>query len=567
MARIFLLLFTLAFVSAIAAAEPEEVLDTAPVEEDVSESLGTFLGRARDAGLLSAPGSELSGNERPNNEAAGDRAICAADYPLDFSDYMDVRSYSDIARYREALRDEDGEEPHHDETNELGLLRAYLALGLYSEAIAEQDHAVDQTGQVYGAVAQLMDDYLHPDASAFEQLADCHSEGELWLAISRISSNDVSGIPLLERHLEGLRDLPLRLRVDVATLLLPELRHNGLEILAKKLLATFEREEVHQSSKLNIQASFLADASLNGTGSQSAHDFLSRVAPGADALVLGVEAGRSLSAAQRAVVLEHAYWALSQPIDARDKATALKFVLEDLALQSDYMGYSDLLEMQSLAAPVFQREIKESLAVQLGSVLEGEATLPKLAAIELLVNAPHVIAGHPAEDSMKEAAIEFLKSQGRFALAASLLEQEQLDEEQMLLVARSAYQKRDTDTLYALAQVNKGNAEIVYLSASAAIQAEDGDMVRSLEKYLPQDAEVLVSLAEEDAAIDAWFLSEETYEAARSLATPDQLVRLERVLSLKQSLENPFGAGNERSIAGRISAVNVALSRFERGVN
>ena len=387
------------------------------------------------------------------------------------------------------------------------------------------------------------------------------------MAISRISNSDESGIPLLEAHLEGVRDLPLRLRIDVATLLLPELRHAGLDILAKKLVATFEREEVQQSSKLNIQASFLADASLNDAGSQSAHDFLSRVAPGADALVLGAETGRGLSAAQRAVVLEHAYWALSQPIDARDKATALKFVLEDLAVQSDYIGFSDLLEMQSLAAPVFQREIKEGLAIQLGSDFEGEATLPKLAAIELLVNAPHVIAGYASEDSIKEVAIEFLKSQGRFALAASLLETEHLNAEETVLVARSAYQKKDTDTLYALAQANKDNAEIIYLSASAAIQAEDSDMVRDLEQNLPEDAEILISLAEEDAAIDAWFLSEKVYEAARGLATPSQLVRLERVLSLKQSLENPFGEENDRSIAGRISAVNVALSRFERGVN
>jgi hypothetical protein len=337
-------------------------------------------------------------------------------------------------------------------------------------------------------------------------------------------------------------------------------------LIGKKLLATFSPAELRQSSRLSIQASFLEVGEGHATGSQIAYDFLSRIAPGTDELISGVDPTLPLGDAQRVVLVEAARNVLSRPADSADVAAALKFVLEDLGRRSDYSDFTRLLDMQSLSAPDFQQEVKEHLATYLIADLKTGDTLVKMSAVNLLVNNSAVLSGHSAEQDVLSLAMEFLTSQGRTALAAGLLASNEPGVEQAIVSARLAYQRDDSEALYKLAQENMGQADIAYLGALAAVKTRDAEVFGKVEPYLPQQAELLVELAEEDVVAGGWLLSEATYEVAKDLEDEAQSIRIDEVLSLKMltRLVRTSVTGVEpKGVASRLSASGAALDQIE----
>ena len=558
MLRTILLLGAWSAMSAYAIADVTNATAASDEEEDVSESLLEFFDQAVDAGILAEPGT-LDGALQ-SDAIADTRLDCQSTYPLEFSDYVHVRRYADIGPYRDAV---DLDDPG---ATSVPLVKAYLALGLYAEAIANRNKAGGLSAQAYTQVARLMDGYLQPDERFFSTLAGCYSEAGLWQGISALASRDMSGVALLDGNVEAFRDLPFQLRSDVAALVLPTLRHGGHSLIGKKLLATFSPAELRQSSRLSIQASFLEVGEGHATGSQIAYDFLSRIAPGTDELISGVDPTLPLGDAQRVVLVEAARNVLSRPADSADVAAALKFVLEDLGRRSDYSDFTRLLDMQSLSAPDFQQEVKEHLATYLIADLKTGDTLVKMSAVNLLVNNSAVLSGHSAEQDVLSLAMEFLTSQGRTALAAGLLASNEPGVEQAIVSARLAYQRDDSEALYKLAQENMGQADIAYLGALAAVKTRDAEVFGKVEPYLPQQAELLVELAEEDVVAGGWLLSEATYEVAKDLGDEAQSIRIDEVLSLKMltRLVRTSVTGVEpKGVASRLSASGAALDQIE----
>lgn len=531
------------------------------VQDEVSKSLADFLDQAVGAGLLSSPaGSEsetlISGDPKVDTN-------CPSLYPLDFSQHIEVRRYADLTPYRDAVVSQ------NDASSRLDLIKSYLALGLYTEVMAVGLNTGDASTSIYAKIAMLMDGRKYVDALAFKALSECHKDAELWQGISALSANDVSGAVFLESHIEAFRDLPLQLRSDVAVLVLPTLRHGGETLLGNKLLATFSTDEVEASDRLNIQASFLRAASDYVEGTQSAYDFLAKISPAMDGLLSGIEAGQDLSDAQKAILLDEAYNALSRSRDEGDIAVALKFVLEDLHQRADYRDYTTLLDMQSLAGQAFQFEIKEHLARKLTSDLQGENDLTRMLAIEMLANHPDLMSSHSAHRELTSEAMRFLKSESRFSLASTLLEPEELAEKEVLLSARLAEQQKDTARLYAIGRQHMDSPEVVHIAALAAVQESNADVFRQFERYLPQQADILLALAEEDAVVGGWLLSEQSYQNIRKSAKPSQLERLEQVLSLKAMKDVPAASARasvSQSIRNRLASSDALLERFAKGI-
>ena len=554
--RIILLLFCWGAVPVSGFAD--DANDPLPLTktETVSESLEEFIDQAVDAGLLVVPGQGGVENNLQPRGPLSEATACGSAGLLDFSNFLDVRRYDDIAPYRKALVSGD-EAVEADE-----LVKAYLSLGLYAEAIATQDSSDKAPLRVYTEIAKLLDGYQQADEGFFRTLPECHSGAKLWLGISALIAKDVSGAPLLERHIEDFRDLPLQLRSDVAVLVLPTLRRNGLVLLGKKLLATFDYVDVEQSSKLSIQAGFLEVEDAN---SQEGYDFLARIAPGADELLPHLDGETPLGDAQRAIILEEAYKLIARPANNAESATALKFVLEDLGQQSDYNGFVKVLNMPSLLAPDFQSEIKAYLGAQLMDDLSSEDKLAKLAAIDMLANNPNAISEHSAGQDIVTQAVNFLQSQGQINLAIKLLNAQEESPTETILSARIAHRQGNIEALYAIAQTNLDQPDIIYLAALSAIQNRDGDMFKRLEGHLPQQAERLVALSEEDAIAGGWILSEQTYETARSLGDPDQKARIQKILLMKERAEDQVTRPASRSIASRLIKVGSILDQFEGG--
>ena len=219
-----------------------------------------------------------------------------------------------------------------------------------------------------------------------------------------------------------------------------------------------------------------------------------------------------------------------------------------------------------MSAPDFQQEVKEHLATYLIADLKTGDTLVKMSAVNLLVNNSAVLSGHSAEQDVLSLAMEFLTSQGRTALAAGLLASNEPGVEQAIVSARLAYQRDDSEALYKLAQENMGQADIAYLGALAAVKTRDAEVFGKVEPYLPQQAELLVELAEEDVVAGGWLLSEATYEVAKDLGDEAQSIRIDEVLSLKMltRLVRTSVTGVEpKGVASRLSASGAALDQIE----
>lgn len=531
------------------AASPAE-------KEEASQSLGDFLEQATGAGLLVAPGEIVPGSQLSDQGTVVGVGACGTDDPLDFSEYLKVRRYADVMPYRGAKTD-DGQRKDNP-----GLVKAYLALGLYAEAIAVQGTPSNPSERALTEIAYLMDGYLRADREYFAQLSDCHTEAELWRGISALAFEDISGASRLERHIEAFRDLPFELRADVAALVLPTLRRNN-NLLGMKLLAAFGQEDVREYSKLNIQASLLRADMMHAKSSDMALDFLSRTAPEANELLSGADGGSPLSNAQRGVVIEQAYRLLTRGADNEDIAAALTFVLKDLQQRSNYEEYIRLSVMPSLAKPDFQREIKEHLVARLLADLEQEKNLLKMSAVNMLANNLDVISGHSSEDEIILKAIAFLKSEGRVLLAATLLDAQGGSPKDAMLSASLAYQEGNFDKLSDLVQANMDDPEVIRLAALAAVLRRDADAFGQLESYLPEQVDLLIELVEEDAVAGGWLMSDENYATVRRLADPDQLARLDSVLSLKALSAGSVAITGTQGAGGRLATIGATLGQFD----
>jgi len=546
-------------VSATVIAAAEEVSGLVTKQEQASESLEGFIDDAVDAGLLSLPGDTEETVDIESSDESG--SACLETYPLDFSEYQTVRLYRDIAPYRGAVSQE------HDSHHTVELIKAYLALGLYAEAIAVQDKDRGFGGGAYTAVAELMDGYRKADDGVFRNLANCHPQAGLWLGINLLVSGDITGADILDRHVRDFRNLPLQLRSNVGAIVLPTLRYNERVLLGKKLLATFSQQEIKESSRLSIQAAFLEVSAAHADGSQAAYDFLSRTSPSMDELFASVGGETFLGDAQKAIVLEEAYKVLERSTDHRDIATALQFALEGLKDKADYTAVSKLIELPSLAAPTFQLELKEHLAARFIADLEGEAHLAKLLVVDMLVNNPDIISEHDKEDKIISAAVDFVRQNDQAALAHELLQTKPLASEDVVLSARLAYRQDDLDALYELVTENMDHPDVVYWGALAAVENNNADMVGQLEGHLAQEVGPLLVLAEADALAGGWLLTEKSYEVVRRLGQPEQLVRLEQVLSLKalkELSEEPVFSVDSQGIRKRLVSSGAALGQLQQ---
>lgn len=528
-------------------------------QEVISKSLDGFIGQARDAGLLSGPDS-LSRQEIVNADAERLKG-CREPYPLNFKDHKNLRQYKDIYEYQKDADDAlDGQAYDN-------LVKAYLGLGLYSEVAAMRSDINALPVSAYIALAHLMDTYLTGDPEFFEELSTCYVEAEFWLGVSRLSDKNLSGAILIERHIEAFRELPLQLRIDVAVLMLPVLRHNDETLIARKLLAAFSPEERSNAKRLRIQEAFFQSREVDAEGAEAAYDFLLKRSPGMNTLIESSDRDVLLGSAQKEIVLEEARQIISRSKDFGDIAASLKFILADLSASSNYADFLYLLDRPVLADPVFQGEIKEYLVKKMLKDLRGEEKLSKFSVIDILINEPGIISGHQSEDGIFSLAINFLESQNNSSLRAALMralgKTASLDE----IYARLAYRKNSLDEVYNLAKNNSNDEHVLHLALLSSIQSRDEVMFGQLKNNFPKKADLIIELIEEDAIAGGWFISEKIYESLKLSGSINQKERLEKVISLRALSKLPVGpkvSAANRPLASRLSEANLSLQEIAR---
>jgi len=132
------------------------------------------------------------------------------------------------------------------------MAKAYIALGLYSEAVMSLKRTPGPEFAPYRNLATLMQNRNKPNVRFFQEMASCQEDSQLWLALAQLVAGQANGVQTLQNSLSGFRKLPPQLRIDYAALSSPELERIGEQALAKKLIADFDEEQVANSSELRF---------------------------------------------------------------------------------------------------------------------------------------------------------------------------------------------------------------------------------------------------------------------------------------------------------------------------
>lgn len=541
--------------------------------EELSERLDQILSRALDAQILQPPdpadGPEGAHADAARTSPSGDDPVlalaedsepiiqfrCAREYPLDFTGFHEVSEYRDLERFRNVSGspEDSGGEGGFNEP----LVKAYLVLGLNSEALAELRFAEGERAAVFRHVANLLDDRQRPDVDFFRQLSACHDEAGLWLAIALLTDNQADGADLMADHVVAFRKLPRKLGIQVAAMTVPALEALGEPILARTLLSDFTPDEIRNSPRLRFTRALLDMGTGNPAAEDTVRSFLARSEFRIDALAALSQYGGTFSGAEKDVLLNEVERVLGHAEDERDVAVALRFALNELSGASDYAMMLKLAELPALQTEPAQKEIIRQLVLDLQRDLSGDDTRRKLAAIGALLSEADVLDRIPGVVDYYHQGAEFASDAGYLEVAEQLLEKSGAVALARRKQAEIAYRRGEYETLYQIATDHPEDRDIALLAALAAISTGDAARVSQYEGRLREDPETLLALLEKDAVEGQWVVSQDTYEAGAVLMDEDLKARADRAAQIRLAAQRR-AADKPRS---RPANIGEALSR------
>lgn len=510
---------------------------SAPPPAEVSERLDLLVRDAIDDGLLApADAPQADGGLAEADAGPGAPAPsgpCAGADRLDFSAYASLSRYEDIYAYRAHPSGGDGpaDGPAHGE-----LVRAYLALGLKSEAMMALKQADDPESVAYRQLAQLLDNRLAPDIEYFRQQAACAPVAGLWLSVALLAAGEAEGAGLLRGHFVDFRRLPLQLRISVAAITLPALDGLGELTLAQRMMADFTAAELEGSSRLQFQQVLLA---------------MSRGAPEAEAQVrafldiphLQVEALTALLRNQRSIEIgedDRLLDTLAETIRAstsdRDIAARLGFLLRELGARARYGEIIALSELPVLQNQAAQGMIRRELVSSLRRDLESGDAIASLVAAHALLAADELITDEAARMRLHTAATQRAARLGFASLAEKLAGAAETSDGAAAARAALAFRTLDDAALYALVEAHPGSEAATRLAALAAIRAGNRKALSRFETRLARTPETVLALIEADALAGDWLVSEAIYDAAAMLEDEADAHRAERVFAIREAV-------------------------------
>jgi hypothetical protein len=225
----WILLFSLCLVPQAMAAEPDlAVAEKSTRKSNLSSNLDSFVRGAINEGLLTPaddkhaepsgpPGSEHqvttpgAGPVPAHAPVAEERySACDSPYALDFTNVQKIGRYQDIYPVRETVGATIDEKVLPAALSEMA--KAYIALGLYSEAIMSLKRTPGLEFAPYRNLATLMQNRNKPNVHFFQEMASCQEDSQLWLALAQLAAGQANGVETLQNSLSGFRKLPLQLR-------------------------------------------------------------------------------------------------------------------------------------------------------------------------------------------------------------------------------------------------------------------------------------------------------------------------------------------------------------------
>ena len=536
---------------AIAVGPDSEIIDESVHKSGLSSDLDSFVRGAINEGLLTPAGNKQAEPSSaaetahhlppPNEDRAPEQPsvdvsrydACGGPYALDFLGLKEIGRYQELYAVREKVGAMTAGVVLSLELSEMA--KAYIALGLYPEAIMSLRRTPGPEFEPYRKLAMLMENRDKPDVGFFEAMASCQKDSGLWLALAQIVAGHADGVQSLQDALTEFHRLPLQLRIDYAALSIPELERLGENALTRRLVADFSEEQIANSSSLQFVSALVNLDSGDSAAERTVVAFLSHPQFQEPALAAMLRRKRPMDPDYEEVLLGDLMQKFGQD-NTSDKhlAASLQFALEELSARSRYEPLMKLAEMPALQNPEAQAEVRRQLVASLDRDLDGDDPLRNLAAISALAGGAGLLEKEPSKDRLFKKATERAIHFGFGGLAGNLSAKSVADDDVSLQVATLAFRRQDYAAVYALSDEHPRNEQISLLVAKSAIKEQNVELLKQVEKRLPLDPEIVLALIEQDAVSGHWIVSDGFYDIAGQLTGDEHEQRVARVVSLKQ---------------------------------
>lgn len=566
----------------LAAKPAEKAGEPDARKQELSTELNQFVRDAIDEGLLAPSGSTPPAppvavepaRETPLSRvpaAPADRWAmsgpmdCAASYPLDFTEFEKLASYSDILNYRSEIQA--GGASGKDDPR---LAKAHIALDLGSEAVMNLTDPASPEQMALHKVAMLLDSRVRPDVAYFQELARCHERGAFWLGVALLADGQGTGAGHVDKGFNEFRHLPLQLRTAVTVIAVPALDRTDGRFLSQKMLASFAASELEDSAQLQFSNAILEMGQGSTEAEVRIRTFLLQGRFQEEALFALIRHNRVIDASLKALLLDGMLVRLEQSQRDEDIRASMKFVLEELSAESRYLTMLDMAGRENMQSETVQDEIRSHFVSGLQRDLASTDPLANLAAIEALSVEAGILDHHEQRTAIYEEATLKAVRLGFASLADELSQKAQPGESVAEQRATLAYRMKDYPAVFQLADANPANPQIGLVAALSAIAANDTDEVQKFTSRLTLDDETILTLIEQDAASNRWIVPGNVYQAAGAIEDAEKKVRVARVLSLKQAASGDLAAPAPASMAGipdRLMSARAALESLEGEAN
>ncbi len=523
------------------------------------ESVEDFFARAAIHDPLPAAG-------RPEPETAAEAAampaafICPDEQSLDFAGVQHLRQYSQLIAFLTGMRGRDTEDSARAPARGQDRLKAYLALGMYSELIAQSGPPSDPGSDALVSIARFLDKGSPEAAGELDRLAECAVRGRFWASLAGLARADADSVKRFSESLTEFRSLPFFLRVDVAAFSAPLLLEQGQTVLAETLMASFGEDEFATSAKLRFLEAILAMHSNSPGAVASAREQM-RHPQFRDMAI-------SLLAQNEAPVPLAAVDVLK--LDIASQFAAIRSEAERLALTDFWIGEAhgrgdlsileSLIKVPALSDPVSREKLRRGISSYLSAQISDGDTDDALSALGVLVSKSQLSDIAHSDIPLMTTAISFATDHQMPALAQFLADRSGHATGSASLAASRitqaewALEQDDYDTVFAIAGAGPASGELTDLAVKAALRSGDRSaLVQVLANASPDPAQALAWL-EEETLQGAFLLPDTIIERANRVAEPDLRRRLEIVRTLRA------GAASNNAMGQREASLTELMS-------
>jgi hypothetical protein len=532
----------------------------------LANELDQFVRDAIDEGLLTPVGEadaepEEQADDRPSLPAGVRRrqaapfeveVDCNGPNPLDFGEFEAFDRYQQIYTFQEKASQQPGQ---GEELAGVELAKAYLALGLYSEAGMVLKSTPGPVATAYLKVSRMMENRAIADLEYFQKLAECREEAGIWYGVALLANDRDAGVEVLSENINAFRKLPFRLRADLTAMVVPELDKRGERILPVKLLADFTSSQVADTTQLQFAKSIIDLGEQRPDAENDIRRFLSEPQFQEQALAVLMRHGKPLNSLQEEILMGELMKKFGQTGDDRALAASLQYALQELSGSSNYQPIMELAGMPALQNESAQKEIRRQFIKGLERDLNSDNRLRNLAALNALVSDPGILETAPERTKLYRAGASLAVRFGLVSMTRVLMKQDEADDAVIAELARLEFRAGDYDAVTNWAQAYPKNAPLNLLAAQSAIRQGNPVGLRIYEGRLELEPEAVLSLIELDAATNRWMVSDEIYAAAAALSDPVLKQRADRVFAMRTSARELANPKKSKLAMGQVSSV------------